>query len=110
MRVIDLLNKIANGEKIPNKIKYGKDIYEYDDGFDYVKDDMEHPYFAENYCNDYNSLNSEVEIIEEDKKIEKLGWVDYNVEFTHKDFNKEFRNIANKIDEIIDRLNEMEKQ
>lgn len=108
MRIIDLLNKIANGENIPKKIKYRNDIYEYDGGFDFVRDNIEHPYFAENYCNDYEDLNSELEIIEENTKIEKLGWVDYNAKFTHKDFNREFRNIANKIDEIIDKLNEME--
>lgn len=72
MKVIDLLNKIANGEEVPKRIKYRYHIYEYEDGYDFVCDDLEHPYFAENYCNDYEDLNSEVEIIEEDKKIEKL--------------------------------------
>ena len=29
MKVIDLLNKIANGEEVPKKIKYDGSIYEY---------------------------------------------------------------------------------
>lgn len=36
--VIRLLNIIANGEKIPTKIKYMGSIYEYN-GLDYVKED-----------------------------------------------------------------------
>ena len=62
IKIIDLLNKIANGEEAPKKIKY-KDIeYEYNeksyiDGFD---DDL----FVNVYCNEID-LNEEVEIIEE---------------------------------------------
>ena len=59
-KIIDLLNRIANGEKVPKKIKY-KDIeYKYDgkryiDGFD---DDL----FMNVYCNQID-LNEEVEIV-----------------------------------------------
>ena len=28
MKIIDLLNKIANGEDVPKKIQYDKDLYE----------------------------------------------------------------------------------
>lgn len=38
LRVIDLLNLIAKGEKIPTKIKYCGSIYEYN-GLDYIKED-----------------------------------------------------------------------
>lgn len=57
MKVIDLLNKIANGEKVPRNIKYKGHIYQYliDSGYHDIR------------------LNDEVEIIEEEKKIpEKL--------------------------------------
>ena len=30
MKVIDLLNKIANGEEVPQKIKVGNKIYNYE--------------------------------------------------------------------------------
>ena len=74
MKVIDLLNKIANGEKVPEKIKYRNKIFIYD------KDNQ--CYIVENY-NEYDDLhmslsdhkgidlNYEVEIIEENKLPEK---------------------------------------
>jgi hypothetical protein len=98
IKVIDLLNKIANGEEVPKKIKYRNNIYEYEDS-DYFGNDI--GYLFERY-NSIAILNDEVEIIEENKIPEKLKWVDYNTEFTHGEFNKEFRNICNTIDEIID--------
>lgn len=35
MKVIDLLNKIANGEEVPKKIKYKGTSYEYKEGIDF---------------------------------------------------------------------------
>ena len=109
IRIIDLLNKIANGEEVPKKIKLNEIIFEYQ-GDDYLfidKDNTNYWLFSEPYSDKFeyleNFLKSEVEILEEEKKIpEKLKWVDYNTEFTHGEFNKEFRNICNTIDEIID--------
>ena len=70
MKVIDLLNKIANGEEIPNRIKYQNKIYHYK-GDDYSTFDEEDWLFSENYTNKTTwldeFLNDEVEIIEEDK-------------------------------------------
>ena len=76
MKIIDLLNKIANGEEVPKKIEYRNIKFIYD------KDNR--LYIVENY-NEYNDLlmelsnhkgtdlNYEVEILEEEKKIpEKL--------------------------------------
>ena len=74
MKVIDLLNKLANGE-VPKKIKYDNDIYEYN------KDYQDYGYFntgidryitlIENELNSVFNLNEEVEIIEDTPK-EKL--------------------------------------
>lgn len=84
MKIIDLLNKIAKGEEVPKKIKYDGDIYilESDEIFeaftyktiDYNKfnTDGERLGKALFLDNCYMHLYSEVEIIEEDKKIEKL--------------------------------------
>lgn len=72
MKIIDLLNKIANGEEVPKKIKYN--------GIEYKKtrvilDDNRH---WNNYIDkdikclfpvNMNKLNIEVEIIEEEKGI-----------------------------------------
>jgi len=80
MKIIDLLNKIANGEEVPQKIKVGNKIYNYET-FNIGKGDN---YFTAewgevkgyriNYdgtyyyleIRDYN-LNDEVEILEEEK-------------------------------------------
>ena len=70
MKIIDLLNKIANVEEVPKKIKYDGTIYEYNERADfyYWKESSLYREFATNG----NCLDKEVEIIEEPKKIEKL--------------------------------------
>ena len=75
MKVIDLLNKIANGEELPNEIKCGGIIYkryEYNNKY-YKKDDInrEKDILSEHLANE-SFYNSGIEIIEEDKEIEEL--------------------------------------
>ena len=101
MKVIDLLNKIANGEEVPERIKYYDINYKYDlyDYFNEDKDDDNEPL---SYWIDFSNkhLNSEVEIIEdtpkEDKKIEKLKYIGETVKED---------TILRKINEIIDKVN-----
>ena len=75
MKVIDLLNRIADGIDIPLQIKYDNDIWKYDEMTrDYLLIDKS----GEEYliCEELNlmyALNEEVEVIEEDKKIEKYN-------------------------------------
>ncbi len=105
MRIIDLLNKIANGEEVPKKIKYRNKIFMYG---------KESQCYIDVGCNKYNDLlmelsnhkgtdfNYEVEIIEdtpkEDKKIpEKLGLINYCED-------QATLLIHHKVDEIIDYL------
>lgn len=117
VRVIDLFNKIANGEEVPKEIIYNNGVYVYDD-----KDDVMDYYLNEDsYLNSYNNdyylfenelnhtglcqcLNEEVEIIEdtpkEDKKIKKLAVNLYCDE--DKTFKRE---VNDKINEIIDKVN-----
>ena len=117
MKIIDLLNKIANGEEVPKKIKYNNNIY-YEVGLGcYENYEIEEPTLIYAIGNT-GHLNDEIEIIEEDKKIYKLDWVEGNT------FNKiqensylsrkeiqlldsNFKEIGNKINEIIDKLNEL---
>ena len=63
MKVIDLLNKIANGEEVPKKIK----LEEFECSFeeDEYRDFVNGLYL-------YDRLNDEIEIIEEDKPIAKI--------------------------------------
>ena len=106
MKVIDLFNKIANGEEVPRKIKYRDNIYVYtDDGYRY--DDGLQVLWLVNDINidDVDKkgemvLNKEIEIIEEDKKIEKL---------TMSRFTRNQKAIAKKVNEVIDYINKEEK-
>ena len=111
MKVIDLLNKIANEEEVPKIISY--------EGVKYHIDELERFYVNDNrkglleyifdYLNDYDALNDYVEILEEDKKIEKLNClVDEDGELTIEGFafdREQKIQIVNKINEIIDYIN-----
>lgn len=71
IKIIDLFNKIANNEKLPKKIRYFGEIYEYSEEMKFYYQNgfsMYRDFFTEGNC-----LNDEVEIIEEEKEIEKLG-------------------------------------
>lgn len=109
MKVIDLLNKIANGEEVPELVKYNGIIYNYvginKHGVRYVDLDETDESFRYLMFN-INNFNDEVEIIEgtpkKDKKIAKIG------KLNQVSNNKQHLNnyiLRNKINEIIDRLN-----
>ena len=74
IKMIDLLNKIANGEEVPKKIKYEGEICEYNASVqDYMNEDSDEYLFANMFgMETERTLNCEVEIIEEPKKIEKI--------------------------------------
>lgn len=115
MKVIDLLNKIANGEEVP-RVQYD-DIEAYIGADGYLKDS-----YGDNveWWIDKNWLNTEVEIIEEDKKIRKVYIFsglddDYAYEEGNSPNNVKINNkieefLIEKINEIIDKLNETEKE
>ncbi len=100
MKVIDLLNKIANGEEVPKKIKYKDDIYIHVDNHCYVCEET-YEILSNNIYAEHNSLNDEVEIIEEDKKIKKLVF--------NKDQDGDILvngvSLIEKVNEIIDKVN-----
>ena len=110
MKVIDLLNKIANGEEVPKKIKINNVIYEYR-GYMYWTENANYQ-DIENYLFgkwNFKILNDEVEIIEEEKKMpEKLiptslkgiDNLDEKIEIAHIDTVS----AINKINEVIDYL------
>ena len=121
MKVIDLLNKIANGEEVPKEIRLGDkiDIFYYQD---YVKSykTYDNEYLMCDYLCNTDRLNEEVEIIEEDKKIRKiytfpgLDDVDYAYEDGNRPNNVKINNkmeefLIDKINEIIDYINKEDK-
>ena len=106
MKVIELLTKIANGEEVPKEIKYDTMNYVFRH-YDYkeVHGELIDEQSSWLEKTDFYKLNDEVEIIEEDKKIKKL---DLDKEESLKAVIKTIQDyvLANKINEIIDYLEE----
>lgn len=117
MKIIDLLNKIANGEEVPKKIRISHWCYK----FEWVEH-LTNYYDKSNdidlmSCLSMNKeeLNYEVEILEEDKKIEKIKIDDQDRiqalstgNYVYK-VNQPTKNIIYKINELIDKVNSLEK-
>ena len=104
MKVIDLLNKIANGEDTPDRFIYDGMLFErhldnYYQHYDIGKTYSNIVQFTDEICSDYSNLNDEVEIIEdtskEDKKIDRVSLLDVNTDYKLKDI----------LNEIIDKIN-----
>ena len=72
MKIIDILNKMANGELEDGfKFKYDNDTYKYNKKEDETVS-IEHGVCLGNYYTVEGILNNEVEVIEENKEIEEL--------------------------------------
>ena len=108
MELIDLLNKIVNGEEMPQKIKYKEIIYYYCEG-----DDSKNCYFTRpKGCGgdwlhfEVADLNDEVEILEKENKIpEKLPlWATRREDKEYTNLEHQVLEVARKVDEIIDFL------
>ena len=105
MKVIDLLNKIANGEEVPKKITIDKGSYEfewngnmyihrfrnkYGDYCDFVKPDYIH------------NLDKEIHIIEDTPKEDKK-YIEH-IKMQENELHNHL-NIIDKLNEIIDKVN-----
>lgn len=109
IKIIDLLNKIANGEEVPKKIRYDYETYELTDTL--------LNYFGYENDNDLLSvisgdeLNELVEILDEENEFEDIesfgvhyswDYIDYkNIEELKKYVNKDFQNIFDTLDKLI---------
>lgn len=114
IKVIDLLNKIANDEEVPEKIKINNVIYEYR-GYMYCTEkanyqDIEDYLFGKW---NFNILNNYAEIIKEPKKIEKIARCD-DVKMTHYgELHKPTENeeiLRIKFNELIDEINNLKEK
>ena len=119
IKIIDLLNKIANNEEVPKKIKYKDNVY-------YLGKNMVdlHTYKTEEsnttrklsliIDNEYLNLNDYVEIIEEPKKIGKIKQLN-NVagckELIELEDKQQINNhiLKDKINELIDEINNLKE-
>ena len=123
MKIIDLLNKIANGEEVPKKIRITDAddritrhyIFFYDEDDQEYKDDELFPLGARLILD--RVLNKKVEVLDllkEPKKIEKWGegaleemenCTDYKIE----DLQKYIRILAETQNELIDEINNLKR-
>lgn len=117
IKIIDLLNMISKGEEVPRKFTYNGYLWEYD-----IKNKMWFYYFGEGKNHRFDKLfylnmclNDEVEIIEEEKKIEKIiiSMDDTSMPYvTNNKYQKlSYSNVdllfASKINELIDVIKDM---
>ena len=128
MKIIELLNKIANGEEVPKKIKYNDEIRYFDeDDKDYICKGSNNYYLFYGVLTSGDGesfkkkLNDEIEIIENKKSTfndirENYGLTKIPKKLYHCDtdeLSKKFvikcvNDLADKINEIIDYLEEIE--
>lgn len=109
IKIIDLLNKIANDEEVPKKIMF--------DAWLYIYDEEEKTYYDEEdrtlwQSYNFKILTDEVEIIEEPKKIDKITVREKTLgfpsgEWTARNMDKAF---AIKINELIDEINNLKEE
>lgn len=110
IRVIDLLNKLANGEEMPKKIKYNDDEYWYIKNMQDYKDAVVSydSYLIDRKYHEGGWLNDTVEILEEQKDIDIQEIEDLETwrEVTDYDeINKKYININ--IEQFYEKINKL---
>lgn len=107
MKVIDLLNKIANSEEVPERIKY---TWEYEWKYDKTREEFVYKQkdgtrFDEEWLIE-SILNNEVEILEEeDKDIPLIPDNElYVFKGDSRELNYNFRVLQEKINQIIEAI------
>ena len=104
MKLIDLLNKIANEEEVPKVIKYNDYNFRHIDNYCYVNKEGE--LLSTYIYAEENRLNDEIEIIEDTPKEDnKIKHICGN---TKQIFDENELYIIYKINEIIDHINKKE--
>lgn len=109
IKIIDLLNKIANGEEVPKKIKYEYTEYELSlSSKNYYRTDRSEDLLS---IVSGDELNDIVEILDEEDEFEDIesfgvhyswDYIDYkNIEELKKYINKDFQNIFDTLDKLI---------
>ena len=111
IKIIDLLNKIANDEEVPKKIKWQGQIYEYSsvERFYYQNSwSMYRDFYTEGNC-----LNDEVEILNEAKedKIQKIYHCETSLTQNEVEIfiTENLNQMVDKINELIDAVNELKR-
>lgn len=105
MKIIDLFVKIANSEKVPEKIKYRNKIYEYNklnNQYYEIGKKCQPDYALRNCLYDFRMLNDEIEIINGNDELEiiKTDKITYDDMETDKD-DEYFIEISDLNNELI---------
>ena len=103
IKVIDLLNKIANGEEAPKKIKYNDEEYHTNIFNTYYFDDNN------GTALNFENLNDEVEIIEEEPEIDIQGIVELD-KISEFNTTATIGNHFNKINELVRAIKQLDNQ
>lgn len=106
MKVIDIFKNIADGKEVPKKIKFNHKTYIYKPEWKDYASEENMGLFVDVISSSYQitkMLNEEVEVLEEDKEIEEIKLdgqliIEWNLS-----------QIETKINEIINKLNELKK-
>lgn len=114
MKVIDLLNKIANGEEVPKKFKFAHQIFEVDRNC--ITDEDGSSIF-ESIFDDFSNINDEIGLIEE-KEIEELEKDVEYIEHPEKEYPDRIEKryyydkdkMGDKINELVKELNKIKKE
>ena len=113
IKIITLFNKIANNEKVPKHIILNNVVFHYDDNVQDYEKDFEY-LFRDSFSNfgrseDFLNIEvEEVEIIEEEKEIEKIGKI-YDG-FTDSYYDTCLETTIKKVDELVDEVNKLKKE
>lgn len=115
IRVIDLLNKIANGEEVPYKVKYNGIIFTYNSsnkqGLKYVDLNKENEVFYRYLTGVVNKLTDEVEIIEEQEEIDIQSIEEIkDVFIENSSCGEDVKYLARKYNEILKWAKQLEKK
>lgn len=95
IKIIDLLNKIANEEEVPQEIKINTRIFNFCDTCKTYEDEYERDLVIK-----WDELNQEVEILEDNtEEIEELP-----------DYNYSIKENRDKINELVKAINELRKE
>lgn len=110
IKIIDLLNTSKN--ELPSKIKAFNTTFEFiGENYYATTGDYKDTNLLE-WIHAVDDLNDEVEIIEEEKEIEKLG-KKFTLEGNTSELTKsdwQFSVISQKINELIDEMNKLKKE
>ena len=118
MKIIDILNKIANGTLEDGfKFKYDSDIYRYNKEKNEIRS-IEYDESLVEYYKIETILNKEVEVIEENKRIEELSWAvylelkkgHYNIENILNGIREDLKEHRDKINELVRAVNKINKE